>query len=270
MTDALGSPALRDPSANADRSRVTWRMIQGSLTRPYPLSASVVVPMVALALLVPTYLVIAEWMPGRTLHTPEVALDRLVPLIPAWAFVYGPLYLFLILVPLFVVRQEEQIRRTLFAYLAVWLAAFAGFLFYPTVAPRPTHVIGSGFVAWGLRFLYEADPPYNCFPSLHVAHSVVSALTCYRVHRGLGVAGLLCAALVGISTLFTKQHYVLDVVSGGVLAGAASLVFLRHWSGGRVPDLDRRLAPFLAAGVMGLVGLVAAGFWVAYRLGAGT
>ncbi len=269
MSDAFESPAVvRDSPASPDRSRVTWSMVRGSLTRPYPLAPSTAVPMLALAMLVPVYLVIAELMPGRALHAPELALDRLVPLRPAWAFVYGPLYLFLILVPLFVVRQPAQIRRTLFAYLLVWLVAFAGFLLYPTVAPRPTRVVGSGFVAWGLRFLYEADPPYNCFPSLHVAHSFVSSLTCYRVHRGLGVAGTLFAALVGISTLFTKQHYVLDVVAGGVLAGVAYLVFLRKWSGDGVPDSDRRLAPYLAAGVMGLVGLVAAGFWVAYRFGA--
>jgi hypothetical protein len=46
----------------------------------------------------------------------------------------------------------------------------------------------------GLRFLYSSDPPYNCFPSLHAAHSFVSALTCYRVHRGVGIAAVLGAS----------------------------------------------------------------------------
>src|SRR2546422_643919 len=81
-------------------------------------------------------------------------------------------------------------------------------LVYPTMPPRPARVIGEGFAVWGLRFLYSADPPYNCFPSLHVAHSFVSALTCYRVHRGVGIAAALCASLIGVSTLYTKQHYI--------------------------------------------------------------
>ena len=66
-------------------------------------------------------------MPDRTLHMPEVALDRVVPLQPAWALVYGSVYLFLIILPVFVVRQQEHIRRTVFAYLMVWLAAYVCF-----------------------------------------------------------------------------------------------------------------------------------------------
>lgn len=184
--------------------------------------------MIVLVLLVPIYLFIPELMPGRTLHVPELPLDRAVPLRPAWALVYGSLYFLLIVLPVFVVRRPEQVRRTVFAYLLVWISAYVCFIVYPTVAPRPAAVTGEGFAVQGLRFLYGADPPYNCFPSLHVAHSFVSALACYRVHRGVGIAAALCATLVGVSTLYTKQHYVLDVVAGILLAGVAYAVFLRR------------------------------------------
>jgi len=231
------------------------------------MSLSVAALMAAMILIVPFYIFIAEQMPGRRLHAPETALDRAVPLQPAWALVYGALYLFLILLPLLVVRQPRQVRQTLLAYLAVWLTAYVFFWLYPTVAPRPAGVAGPGFVVWSLRFLYGADPPYNCFPSLHVAHSFVSALTCQLVNRALGVAALAAAALVGVATLFTKQHYVADVVAGFLLAGAADVVFLRRCSRDAVPSADRRAAPALAAGILGILALVAAGFWMAYRLG---
>lgn len=231
------------------------------------MSLPAAVLMLAMISLVPFYIFIAELMPGRRLHVPETPLDRVVPLQPAWALVYGALYLFLILLPLFVVRQEEQIRRTLLAYLTIWITAYACFFLYPTVAPRPASVVGSGFVVWGLRFLYSADPPFNCFPSLHVAHSFVSALTCHLVHRGLGIAAIVCASLVGAATLFTKQHYVVDVVAGVLLAGIAYLVFLRRCSRDAVPPAERRAAPALAAGIVGLLALVAACFWAAYKAG---
>ena len=93
--------------------------------------------MVLLVSLVPFYIFIGEMMPGRTLHVPELALDRAVPLQPVWALVYGCLYLFLIVLPVFVVRQEEQIRRTVLAYLMVWTTAYVIFLLYPTTASRP-------------------------------------------------------------------------------------------------------------------------------------
>jgi membrane-associated phospholipid phosphatase len=151
----------------------------------------------------------------------------------------------------------------------VWIAAYACFVAYPTVAPRPTEVVGQGFAAWGLRFLYSADPPYNCFPSLHVAHSFVSALTIHRVHRQIGIAASVCAALVGVSTLFAKQHYILDVVAGLVLATTAYVVFLWRYPRQQVPDLDHRLAPMFALVTLGLVGVGLACFWVAYQVKGG-
>jgi uncharacterized membrane protein len=68
----------------------------------------------------------------------------------AWALVYGSFYLFLIALPVFVVRQEEHIRRTVLAYLTVWIAAYVCFLAYPTMASRPAEVIGEGFAVWGV------------------------------------------------------------------------------------------------------------------------
>jgi membrane-associated phospholipid phosphatase len=250
---------MRAPAAD----RIRWSMVVEMLSRPYRVS----IPMVVLVLLVPFYLYIAELARERSLlHVPELVLDRVLPLRPTWALVYGSLYLFLILLPVFVVRQEEQIRRTVLAYLMVWMVAYICFLVYPTMAPRPAKVIGEGFVVWGLRFLYSSDPPYNCFPSLHVAHSFVSALTCYRVHRGVGIAAALCASLIGVSTLFTKQHYVVDVIAGTLLATLAYALFLRSYPRESVPELDRRLAPVFALGVMGCLGLLVACLWVAYQM----
>ena len=239
-----------------------WSTVVGSLRRPYPVSF----PMIVLVSLIPLYVFIPELMHGRTRHVPELALDRVMPLQPAWALVYGPLYLFLIILPVLVVRQQEHIRRTVFAYLMVWIVAYVCFLVYPTVAPRPTEVIGQGFGVWGLRLLYSADPPYNCFPSLHVAHSFVSALTCYRVHRETGIAAVLCASLVAVSTLYSKQHYILDVIAGLFLAWVAYVIFLSNYPRWQIPELERRHAPLFALGALGIVSLGVACFWVAYRV----
>ena len=222
--------------------------------------------MIVLVAMVPFYIFIPGVVAGRMLNMPELALDRMVPLRPTWALVYGSFYLFLIILPVFVVRQAGHIRRSVWAYIFVWSASYVCFLAYPTVAPRPTEVIGQDFAAWGLRFLYRADPPYNCFPSLHVAHSFVSALTCYRVHRELGFAATLCASMVGVSTVLSKQHYILDVVAGAILASVAYALFLRSYPRSQIPELDRRLAPVFALVTIGIVVVGAASFWVAYRL----
>lgn len=244
-----------------EAARNHWSLVVESLTRPY----QVTIPMVLLISLVPLYLFIPDMALGP-MHVPELALDRLVPLQPAWALVYGSVYFFLIVLPVLLVRQREHIRGTVRAYLMVWLVAYVCFLAYPTVAPRGEDVDGEGFGFWGLRLLYSSDPPYNCFPSIHVAHSFVSALTIHRVHRGVGIAALIGASLVGLSTLLTKQHYIADVIAGIFLAYVACFLFLRNVSADEIPELDRRLAPVFAWGMAGLIGLGIVAFWVVYRM----
>jgi membrane-associated phospholipid phosphatase len=262
----MAAPPPDQPGTAGWRAdRIRWRTVAESLARPYPVS----LPLIVLVSLVPFYIFLAELAREGTLHAPELAWDRFLPLEPAWALVYGPLYLFLILLPVFVIRQEEPIRRTVFAYLLVWITAYICFLLYPTRASRPDQVIGDGFALWGLKFLYSADPPYNCFPSLHVAHSCVSALACHRVHRGVGITAALAAGLVGISTLFTKQHYVADVIAGVFLASIAYILFLRSDPREAIPELDRRLAPFLALVVAGIVGFLFICIWGVQRWAGG-
>ena len=236
-----------------------WTAAMQSLRRPYRVTAA----MLLLIALVPFYIVLPDLCPADARVAPELPLARAVPLVPAWAVVYGALYGFLILLPIVVVRQEAHVRRTVHAYLTIWLTAYAVFILYPTVAPRPALVRGSGFAAWGLRVLYDADVPYNCFPSLHVAHSFVSAFTCGRVHRGVGRFAIACATLVAVSTLFTKQHYVVDVIAGVALALFAHVVFLRQRDD--VPTADRHAAPALALCTAAAIAFGVLAYWLAYR-----
>lgn len=243
----------------------SWSLAAESLRTPY----RVTIPMVVLVSLVPLYLFIPDLSAKGAPSAPALSLDGRIPQQPAWVLVYGSLYLWLILLPVFVVRQDDLIRRTVFAYLTIWIAAYVVFLVYPTVAPRPDGetVIGEGFAAWGLRFLYSSDPPYNCFPSLHVAHSFVSAMSSGRVHRGLGKGASVAAFAVGLSTLFTRQHYILDVAGGIALALVAYAVFLRGTRRADVPETARRAAPALALLVAAIVSAFIGCYWLIYLLG---
>jgi membrane-associated phospholipid phosphatase len=82
-------------------------------------------------------------------------------------------------------------------------------------------------------------------------------------------AWAVCAGLVALSTLFTKQHYILDVIAGIGLACAGYALFLRRAPDDEVPPLDRRLAPVLAAAAAALVLVMTAGYWIVYEIVAG-
>ncbi len=228
----------------------------------------VTISMVAFALIIPFYLVIGgALVPGRTVYVPAVWLDHALPVEPAWSVIYLSLFLAALL-PVFVVHQQEMVRRTVNAFLAIWLVAYVFFLVYPTVGPRPlAKVIGDDFSTWLLRSIYSSDFRYNCFPSLHVAQCFLAALVCDRIHRGVGVAAGLWAVLVGVSTIYTKQHYLLDVIAGALLAYLAYCVFLRGYPREATPELERRLAPLLALGAVGTYGVIVGIMWIAYMNG---
>jgi hypothetical protein len=69
---------------------------------------------------------------------------------------------------------------------------------------------------------------------------------------------------VAVSTLFTKQHYILDVVAGVLLALVAYVIFLRNFPREQVPALDRQVAPALALCLGGLAILGVVCYWLVY------
>jgi len=207
----------------------------------------------------PGYHVVVALNRGRTVFMPELALDRAISVQPAWMLAYGSVWIFAFL-PIFVVSDPALRRRFMLAALTVIGAAYVGFLACPTVLPRP-EIVGAGFFAKSLAVNYSLDPPYNCFPSLHVAWAFVAALTCHRVHRGVGLVALAWAAIIGVSTLYTKQHYVVDVVAGAGIAWAACLLWLRGYPREAIADADRRLAPRRAMRAVWLYAALVISLW---------
>lgn len=227
-------------------------------------SQPVTVSMVALFSIIPLYLVIGAYVAGHPTHSPLTALDSLFALNPAWSPVYLSLFLAALL-PVFVVHQQELVRRVVWMYLTTWLIAFAVFLLYPTAAPAHAKLTGDDFTDVLLRGLYGSDVPYNCFPSLHVAQCYLAARCCHKVHRRTGLVSYVWATLVALSTLYTKQHYAADVLAGTALAFAVSHLFLGGYARETTPAAERRLAPILALGAFSLYGLGLMGLWIAYK-----
>ena len=223
----------------------------------------------AFMFLLPMYFIIGQWTVSDRHYQPFIWLDHAMPLWPAWIAIYASLYMCAFILPLVVVRGRELLRQSLKAYLFVMLVSYVGFWFYPTVAPLTEKTTVNGFAEWSLQLFYDIDQPYGCFPSLHVAYAFVGALACYRMHRAVGTAASLWAVLIGLSTVYTKQHFVVDAIAGGILGMTAYWLFLRGRPREPVADIDRRVAPRRAMYVvMAYVATIGA-FWGGYMLGLG-
>lgn len=97
-----------------------------------------------------------------------------------------------------------------------------------------------------VQHLYAIDTPTNVFPSIHVFNSLGIAITVLnsnrlRNFRAVRIGSVVLATLIVLSTMFLKQHSLIDVTGGCVMA--AALYWLIYQCGyQRIAELFRRPA----------------------------
>ena len=119
------------------------------------------------------------------------------------------------------------------------LPLFAGMtmalLFYAIVpnglALRPRYVPGNDIFSKAVQSLYRTDTPMNVCPSIHVFNSVTLMLAYYRTRcfdasrlRWMRPAAAVLCVSIALSTMLLKQHSVIDVVFGMLLAFALDAI----------------------------------------------
>ncbi len=169
----------------------------------------------------------------------ETPLDRAIPLLPWTLLIYFGCYLFWIANYVLTVRvsSREEAYRFLSADFLAKLVCFVFFLLLPTTNTRP-EITGNGMWDAGMRFLYWIDSAENLFPSIHC----LTSWMCYigirkqkSVPAWYRIFSCLMAVAVFISTLTTKQHVLVDVVGGVILAETCYLIAgrtaLARWYG---------------------------------------
>jgi membrane-associated phospholipid phosphatase len=83
---------------------------------------------------------------------------------------------------------------------------------------------------WAVALLYRLDPPLNLFPSLHLSIGALAALGAWKAKRSYGAAAGVGVALIAASICTVKQHFVLDLAGGAVLAALVYAVVLRPYA----------------------------------------
>ncbi len=149
-------------------------------------------------------------------HEICLALDRKIPLIPAFCIpylsylplLYGGVLLGMVILPFI---QFQQMIASLVITMGV---AYFLYVVMPTRIVRPPVPENSRFSGI-IKAIYEWDRPTNLFPSLHVANTVVIALFLLPLAP---ILFSLWAVSIVLSTLFTKQHYLPDVLGGLILS----------------------------------------------------
>lgn len=108
---------------------------------------------------------------------------------------------------------------------------------YPNVLHlRPSELPRENVFTDMVRWLYRTDTPTNVLPSIHVFNSLavhMSLTNCeaLRDHKGVRYGSLVLTLLIIMSTMFLKQHSVIDVCCGATLALFGYLFFYPQKAG---------------------------------------
>jgi len=153
--------------------------------------------------------------------------DRKTPYLPLFALVYFSTYVFVVQ-PFFVLTDARQFYWMVACFVSISVVSSLIHATVPSKIERVEQVNAGGLSGWMLGMFQKTCKPYGNFPSMHVGLSVPVVVANFMVGGPvIGSLTLLWAVLIALSTLFTKQHYILDVLAG--LLGGILIFALTFW-----------------------------------------
>lgn len=150
-------------------------------------------------------------------------LDQVIPFNHFFIVPYMAWYFFILtMLACFMLKDYSVYIKTSVSITLGLLICFFIFSVFQTTVPRPI-VAGQDIFSQLTRLLYRVDNPYNAFPSIHVMTSYIIYLGSERIRDYSLTKHLFVKVMVVmiiLSTLFLKQHTLLDVAGGVILGGS--------------------------------------------------
>lgn len=176
-------------------------------------------------------------VPREYYHPQWRPLDDLIPFHEAFLIPYMFWFVYLIGAHVYTGLTDPAAFRRLMAFIMLtYGAALVIFAVYPTCQElRPTEFARDNALTRFMAWFYTFDTNTNVNPSLHVCGSfaAAAAFTDTKKFSGLGwkIANWTLAILISVSTVFVKQHSVIDMFWGLLLSLAAYLaVYCVDWN----------------------------------------
>lgn len=147
--------------------------------------------------------------------------DRNTPFIKEFIIPYNIWYPFILFCMIYLlVKHRDNYYRTIIGLDIGIVICYIFYIFFQTTVPRPVLTDNDIFTKI-VSITYKSDRPINCFPSIHVFTTftmMVSVWTSDKISKGMKSCVSILGVLIILSTIFVKQHVILDVVGGMVLS----------------------------------------------------
>ena len=159
-------------------------------------------------------------------YTPvSCALDGMIPFCEWFLIPYLFWFVYLIGIHVYTAIYDVSAFRRLmrFVIISYTLTMVIYFLFPTCQELRPPVFARDNALTRFIGWFYEFDTSTNVCPSLHVVGSAAVLFTAWNTRglatRGWRLAFLAAAVLISISTVFMKQHSVLDIAAALPICG---------------------------------------------------
>ena len=182
-------------------------------------------------------------------------LDDAIPFVPEMVIYYIFLFYSMIIITMvyFAFIDSDKGYALGWSLVIINFIAIIIYIFFPvsTYAYRLellAHPLIGNPWAQMMYSYFSYDTPFNCFPSLHAAVSTAIAYTWYRyskikplkLTKSISILAIIIAIGVILSTLFVKQHYILDEIAGFLLAYfVARFIFNKLWRSFERPESEK-------------------------------
>ena len=156
------------------------------------------------------------------IHILGSSVDDKIPFIPAFIYFYVGWYLMLFIVPFLFLKDNEKVfyKYIISTFICISACCFVYFI-YPTTIIRES-TLSSGITDFVVRFIYAIDTPVlNCFPSMHCIICFMFMFYTWglkNTNKYLKITIQVLSLLVVLSTVFVKQHVVIDIISALIIA----------------------------------------------------
>ncbi len=149
----------------------------------------------------------------------ETPLDRTIPLMPLFIFPYLGFFLYVGLA--FAVLVFSPYAKSYFVSLIIAALIADVFWYVWPIRVKRSPLTGSSISLRLINLMRRYNKPGNAFPSSHVFVSLITGYWLCTAFPLYALFGAVCAALIVLSTVLIKQHYIVDVLGGFVLAATA-------------------------------------------------
>jgi membrane-associated phospholipid phosphatase len=154
----------------------------------------------------------------------KVPLDDMIPYQPGWVWIYSCLYYPVIVYINFAMQSPRQFLYVAMSFIILLVLQMLFFLLFPVTTPEHWRTCNQRRTRSErfLAFVQSFDTRANCFPSMHAS---VATLTALHLLPQVGPWVWSFPVLVGVSCLFTKQHYLIDLPAGAALGALAFWIY---------------------------------------------